>query len=266
MKEYSLQRRILSWVVTVPYVPLFGFILCFFHPLQMIALRFGYTAHKIVLDLMNLCLVTNFRTAGTRFKVTFDTPIPEQTPVILVSNHQSMYDIPLIIWNLRKYHPKFIAKRELGKGIPSISFALRHMGSVLIDRGSQAQALEAIGEFGKTIATRQFMACIFPEGTRARDGKMKHFKSAGLITLLRTMPDALVVPMALDGSWELVRYKLLPIPFGVTVTFQVLAPVSREGKDERAIVAECELRIRAALGQVEPCTSTAGVTQTAPHP
>ena len=45
-----------------------------------------------------------------------------------------MYDISPIMWYLRKHHVKFVAKKELGKGIPSVSYNLRHGGSILIDR------------------------------------------------------------------------------------------------------------------------------------
>ena len=69
-------------------------------------------------------------------------------PLIIVSNHQSMNDIPPIIWYMRKYHPKFVSKIELGKGIPSVSYNLRHGGSALIDRKDSKQALVAIARFG----------------------------------------------------------------------------------------------------------------------
>ena len=45
---------------------------------------------------------------------------------------------------MRQFHPKFISKKELGKGIPSVSFNLRHGGSALIDRKNPMQAVEAI--------------------------------------------------------------------------------------------------------------------------
>ncbi len=242
-------HRVVSWLLTAPYVPLFWGILCFFHPLQMIALPLGYRAHKFVLDLMNLCLIINFRTVGTRFRIQFDYTPPEGAEIIFVSNHQSMYDIPFIIWIMRRYHPKFISKKELGKWIPSISFALRNMGSVLIDRGDSSQAIAAIEEFGRSVAEKKWSAVIFPEGTRARDGKMKHFKSAGLSTLIKNMPNAEIVPIAIDGSWELVRYNLFPVPFGRTVHFTVLPPIKNNGKSGKEIAADCENAIRTALSQ-----------------
>ena len=43
-------------------------------------------------------------------------------PIIVVSNHQNMMDIPPLIWYFRHQHAKFISKKELGRGIPSVSF------------------------------------------------------------------------------------------------------------------------------------------------
>jgi 1-acyl-sn-glycerol-3-phosphate acyltransferase len=162
-----------------------------------------------------------------------------------------MYDIPLLIWYLRRYHPKFIAKAELGKGIPSISFALRNMGSVLIDRGNQRQALPAIQRFGTEMQDKRYAAVIFPEGTRARDGRMKNFKPGGLVALMESMPEALIVPIAIEGSWEMLRWNFLPVPFGVRLGVSVLKTIPREAKDPRQIVEETESAIRAHMGQLD---------------
>lgn len=242
-------KKILTWVLTPPYIVLFFSILLVFHPIQMIALLLGYRAHKWALDMMNFCLVQNFRTMGTTFDVSVSPKIPSDRPIIFVSNHQSMYDIPCMIWYLRRFHPKFIAKKELGRGIPSISFALRNMGSVLIERKNQSQAIPAIEAFGKKCSERNWAASIFPEGTRARDGAMKQFKPGGLITLMRAMPDAAIVPLALDGSWTLVRYNLWPVPWGTRVYLHALDPVEREA-DERVFVEKLEKIVRDEVERV----------------
>ena len=61
-------------------------------------------------------------------------------PVVFVANHQSLYDIPPFIWFMRSNHPKFISKIELAKGIPSVSYNLRHGGAALIDRKNPRQS------------------------------------------------------------------------------------------------------------------------------
>jgi 1-acyl-sn-glycerol-3-phosphate acyltransferase len=107
--------------------------------------------------------------------------------------------------------------------------------------------MRAIQKFGKQVEEHRFAACIFPEGTRARDGVMKEFNPAGLTMLMRVAPSATIVPVAIDGSWELMRYSMLPIPFGVRVKCTVLTPISRHEKSDKEVVRVVEDRIREAL-------------------
>ena len=93
---------------------------------------------------MNFIFVRLTNLLGTTFKFENIESVPKNVPIIFVSNHQSMYDIIAMIWYLRRFHCKFVSKKELGKGIPSISFNLRHGGSVLIDRKDPKQAIPAI--------------------------------------------------------------------------------------------------------------------------
>ncbi len=183
---------------------------------------------------------------GTRY--TFRNPhdIPTDKPLIITTNHQSMYDIPPIIWYMRKHHPKFVSKKELGKGIPSVSFNLRHGGSVLIDRKDAKQALQQIAVLGQYIETHNRSAVIFPEGTRSRDGRPKPFKPMGLKTLLQNAPSALVVPISINNSWKLLRYGKFPMGLGAHLHFQVHAPIPNMGEPEE-IIARTEAAIKKGI-------------------
>ena len=143
-----------------------------------------------------------------------------------------------------------MAKKELARGIPSISFNLRHGGNTLIDRGNRDQAIAAIEEIGRRAQARGVSVVIYPEGTRARDGEMGAFKPAGTLALLAAAPALAVVPVAIDGSWELLRYGLRPIPFGTRVRVRVGAPIPRaSGEDREALLARVEAEIRQTIGR-----------------
>jgi len=145
-------RKILSFILSAIFYLLFGVFLLIFHVLQWLGYNIGkYRGHKIAVDLMNGTLTYLLYVLGTRIKFISKYPIPENVPLIIVSNHQSMNDISPISWFLRKHHPKFVSKMELGKGIPSVSYNLTHGGSVLIDRKDSRQALTALKEFGQYI-------------------------------------------------------------------------------------------------------------------
>lgn len=170
---------------------------------------------------------------GTRYSFDNTQDIPIDRPLIIVSNHQSMYDIPPIIWHMRKYHPKFVSKKELGKGIPSVSYNLRHGGSVLIDRKDGKQAITEIGNLGAYIEKHKRSAVIFPEGTRSRDGHPKSFKPMGLKMLIKKAPSAIVVPITINNSWKLLRYGKFPMGIGAHLKFKVHQPLENtENFDE----------------------------------
>ena len=152
---------------------------------------------------------------GTRFTFNVDGDIPKNAPLIIVSNHQSMWDIPPIIWHLRKLHPAFISKKELGKGIPSISYNLTHGASILIDRKKPLEATQQIIDLGKYAAKNKRSVVIFPEGTRSKDGKHMAFKTRGLKTLFKQVPEGYVLPITVNNSWKLQRYGLFPMGMGV---------------------------------------------------
>src|SRR5690606_11759769 len=128
-------KKLLAYPLSVVFYFFFFLTLVVFHPIQWISLNLGgYKAHKRSVDILNFFLLRCLNLLGTKFY--FDNPqqLPTDRSCIFVANHQGTYDIPPIIWHLRQQHPKFVSKKELGKGIPSISYNLRHGGSILIDR------------------------------------------------------------------------------------------------------------------------------------
>src|SRR5690606_2175888 len=105
------------------------------HPIQWLCFKLGgINTHKTSVDMMNLLLMGTYYLVGGRIKFFNPHKLPISRPIIFVANHQSMYDIPPLVWHLRKHHAKFISKIELSSGLPSISFNLRHGGGANIDR------------------------------------------------------------------------------------------------------------------------------------
>jgi 1-acyl-sn-glycerol-3-phosphate acyltransferase len=167
------------------------------------------------------------------------------TPYLLVSNHQSLYDIAMMGGLMLTNYPKYVAKKELAFGIPSVSYHLKHGGNAIIDRSNRGQALVAIRALGEQAVARGVSAVIYPEGTRARDGVLKPFKRAGMHELLAAAPELPVVPIAIDGSWKLVERRLGPIPFGTRVEVAILDPIGRAPDEDReALIDRVEATIR----------------------
>lgn len=214
-------KKILSYILSSIFYFLYGIFLLFFHVLQWLGFNLGkHKGHKLAVDLMNCTFTYLLYVLGTRIKFIGKHPFPKNVPLIIVSNHQSMHDISPLSCYLRKRHPKFISKIELGKGIPSISYNLRHGGSVLIDRKDSRQSLAAIKKFGKYIEKNNYAAVIFPEGTRSKNGTPKRFSKNGLKILTKNIPSAYVVPVTVNNCWKLNKNGMFPLGLGVKITFE----------------------------------------------
>lgn len=218
-------KKILLFPLSVIFYLAFILVLLVFHVLQWVTLKMGYQPHKITVDYLNFWLLACLYLIGNRSTYKNEQHLPTDKPLIIVSNHQSMFDIIALSWYLRKHHPKFISKIELGKGWPSVSFNLKHGGSVLIDRSNPRQSIPALTKFGRYIQANNRAAVIFPEGTRSKTGKPKSFNTTGLKILLKNIPDALVVPVAINNSWKLLKYGSFPVNSGVNLSMEVLPPV-----------------------------------------
>lgn len=222
--------KIISYPISVVYYLLFGLILVIFHPIQWICFNyFGYKAHKKSVDILDLFIVANTYLLGTRYKIENLNKLPENKPLIIAANHQSLYDIPAIIWFMRKVHPKFISKIELGKGIPSISYNLTHGGSVVIDRKDPKQSLTAIKNIAEYIETNKRSAVIFPEGTRSKTGHPAPFAESGLKILCKYAPSAYIVPVTINNSWKMTKWGTFPLGLGNKLIFTIHEPIAVKG-------------------------------------
>jgi 1-acyl-sn-glycerol-3-phosphate acyltransferase len=205
----------------------FIFSLCLFHPIQWICLRvFGYQAHKRSVDFLDLFLMLTPNFLLSTSKCENIELIPTGKPIIFVANHQGIFDIVGMAWFLRKFHPKFVSKIELGRNIPSISFNLTHGGSVLIDRKDPKQALPLLKKMGEYIELHKRSTIIYPEGTRTHDGKPKEFAPNGLKILCKYSPSAIVVPITINNSWKAFRYGKFPLGIGNRITFTIHQPIA----------------------------------------
>lgn len=241
-------KNILAYFLTLIYYVAFGLTLGIFHIIQWMSLKLGgYHAHKVSVDYFNLVLVWCLRILGIRFKFINEQKLPENKPLIFVSNHQSMYDISPLYVFLKPYHIKFVAKKELGKWIPGVSFNLKHGGSVIIDRKNPRQALTALKNFAEYIEKNRYSAVMFPEGTRSRDGVPKKFHADGMKVIMKFAPTAIIVPITINNSWKINKNGLFPLGTGIHVTIQVHEPVEPGNMDIESRIFIVEQTIKASI-------------------
>lgn len=242
--------KLIAIPLTIIFYTFFGLLLVIFHLIQILALHLGgYHAHKKSVEILNYLIIKCFLLVGSRVKFQGFEKLPQNRPLIIVSNHQSQWDIPPVVWGFRKHHPKFISKIELAKNIPSISYNLRHGGSALIDRKNGAQSIRELIKLGEKVEKNNYAVCIYPEGTRSADGKMKKFQPGGIKTLLKAAPSAIIVPFVIDGNYKLQTNKSWIINPGVKLTYTVLDPIEPGMIPAEELVEKTEQAIRNYLKQ-----------------
>ncbi len=158
--------------------------------------EYEQTGAKIIFDLFRA-----FR--GFRLSVTNPRNLKIPSHCLVISNHQSLLDILVLISILGiERKPRFVAKKELQIGIPLVSFVLRKGGHSLIYRhGAPIDTMRIISTMAKTCAKEKACPTIFPEGTRSRNGVLGPFHSAGVRKILdvEALP---VAAIAIDGGWR----------------------------------------------------------------
>jgi 1-acyl-sn-glycerol-3-phosphate acyltransferase len=222
-------QKLVNWAVTVPFLIVFGLVLLVYDIVGRIVRPFSLAGFEWVMGALQATLVWVYRIFGTRLTVDRSPRVQPNTGYIIISNHQSLYDIVLIGGLLFSNLPKYVAKEELGRWIPSVSLNLKRGEHALIDRGDAAQALEEIVGLGRRVQARNRSAVIFPEGTRSRDGSLGPFKRAGPRALLEAADRLPVVPVAVQGSWRL--NKMWPFHPGSRVHIAIGDPIERHPDD-----------------------------------
>lgn len=231
-------RTIRDWFFSIPTVIAFGLTLVVFDISGRVALLFGRRPFEWTMAVLQRTLLGVFKISAVRFDVQGLDKFDDEGGYLFVSNHQSMYDVPIFGGILTKNFPKYVAKRSLARGIPSISLNLRRGGNALIDRGDKAGAMEAIAEMAEACQRRDVSAVIFPEGTRSRDGSLGKYHVGGVAALMAGAPDLKIVPTVIDGSWRVFEHNMFPVPFGVRVKVAFGDPIARTDIDDPGVIAE----------------------------
>jgi 1-acyl-sn-glycerol-3-phosphate acyltransferase len=252
-------KNVVDWLCTIPFLVLFGLTLVIFEPIARIARLFGIRPMEATMGVMQQVLLGVFGITGTRLQVERSDQIRPRTGYIIVSNHQSMFDVPIFGGILFSNFPKYVAKKELGRWLPSVSFNLKHGGNAVIDRDDPEQARRAIRELGEAAERRNVAVVIFPEGTRSRDGRLKSFRLGGIKELLAAAPSLPVVPATIDGAWKLLEKKLFPVPFGTKVKVRFSDPLQRMvGEDPAEVLDRVRRTIEATLMEWRAAPASAG--------
>lgn len=171
--------------------------------------------------------------ARVKIRKELDTINPDDT-VILMVNHQSFLDIPILFTTFADHRKiGFVAKKSLFS-IPIFGAAMREAGHIPIDRSNRRSAMKSI-DIACESAERGYTVVIFPEGTRNHDREnLGEFKIGGIIMALKTkLP---IAPVIIHGSREVLpkgRFLFKPGKKNVTIKALPQIPTGSYSLKER---------------------------------
>ena len=186
----------------------------------------GYFAHWCARTWSRLILGTTGVSVAVRG---LERLTPGRT-YVFVSNHQSIYDIPVLFWSL-PYQLRIIAKDSLGN-FPFLGWHLRRTGHMLVDRRKPDRV--AIFGWASRLMSQGLSLIVFPEGTRSADGRVGRFKGGSFYLALEAgLP---VVPLSVIGSRHvMLKGRLATYPGHVTlVVHDPIETTGMSGADAKA--------------------------------
>jgi 1-acyl-sn-glycerol-3-phosphate acyltransferase len=183
--------------------------------------RSGNVAHRCARAWARMIL----KTTGVRVRVSGLEHLERGRSYVLASNHQSLYDIP-ILFSVIPMQLRIVAKASLGR-IPFMGWHLRRAGHLLVDRRRPGPDIvrkmrRLVGESSSLI--------VFPEGTRSQNGVVQRFKKGPfLVAIDAGLP---IVPVSIAGSRHVMKKgRLMVCPGEVELTIHEPIPTTGRGRD-----------------------------------
>lgn len=222
-----------DWTRSIPAsAVLAGAMLTFDLPLRAIDRLAGQRRLVDAGHLLAKLLWRAFTLTGAELEVLGREHIVPGERYLLVANHQGFSDVIVISTALSELQARYVAKRELAHGWPSISYLIVASGSAVIDRKHPEAAIAEIERLGHQAKREGWSVAIFPEGTRAKDGVPRTWKVRGVKALLDTTGPCRVLPVSLRGGSELFAHNGVPFRAGVKMACIVHPPIDPPGPDD----------------------------------
>ena len=196
------------------------------------------------------------KTTGVRPQVSGLELLDDRRSYVLASNHQSIYDIPILFASL-PLQLRIVAKASLGR-FPILGWHLHNKGHLLVDRRKPGAAND---DKMPRLVSEAHSLIVFPEGTRSVDGTVARFKKGTfLVAVDAQLP---VVPVSISGSRNVMRKGRLMVCPG-DVRLIVHAPLPTAGV-KRPQLPEFAERVRTIVrtGVDEPPARQPGAEQPA---
>ena len=146
-----------------------------------------------------------------------------RNPYVVVSNHQSMADIPVL--SHLPWEMKWMAKKELFS-VPFVGWELKLAGDIRVDRDNPRDAVRSI-RMARKYLDQRCSVMVFPEGTRSRDGHIGPFHDGAFrLAIDAGVP---VLPVVVEGTFGCLPKRSWRFGKATAIKIVVLEPISTEG-------------------------------------
>jgi 1-acyl-sn-glycerol-3-phosphate acyltransferase len=218
----------------------------------------GRTDYKVCDVRLDAWSKTLLDQARITLQITGREHVVPGTSYVVMSNHQSHYDIPVMFQALG-LRVRMIAKTELFK-IPVMGRAMLDSGFVELDRSNRRRAVESMRVAKGRILKDALSIWIAPEGTRSLDGRPGPFKTGGFYLALDAgVP---ILPVSIDGTIDVLRSGDTVVHKGRTVRVKIHPPIDvSEFTRPRMRDLMDIVRTRIEAGLPQPSGSSAAVAE-----
>ncbi|CAN5680247.1 lysophospholipid acyltransferase family protein [soil metagenome] len=171
---------------------------------------------------------------------------------VIMSNHQSHYDIP-VLYHVLGGNIRMVAKKELFR-VPVFGRAMEAAGFISVDRSNRTRAVASLNK-AKEVLARGLSVFIAPEGTRSKTGELLPFKKGGFnLAIDMGLP---ILPVSIDGTRHALPPSAARSTSGVKVRVRILPAIDtaiyaargRDGRD--ALLADVRSQIAASVALSE---------------
>ncbi|WDP85497.1 MAG: 1-acyl-sn-glycerol-3-phosphate acyltransferase [Desulfobacter sp.] len=203
-----------KWFIVIPFMILNTMIM------GMICIIVGFFFSQDAADILAVFWSRLSCAIGpVRVKITGKKNYTRFKSYVVVSNHQSMVDIP-VIHGFLGLKIKWVMKQEL-RNIPVFGSACNQLGCIFVDRSNHDAAVQSI-EAAKKKLSQKASVLFFAEGTRSRDGKVMPLKKGAFVFAMETgVP---ILPVTIKNSMDLLPPDTMDLTPG-TVEIIVHRPV-----------------------------------------
>jgi len=186
-----LFRNILAFFIA------FLLILLIFIPVLIVSGLFKHK--KFLFSQSRLVIKTTLTLLGVQAKVRGLAAVDFSVPQVVICNHLSNLDGPLLV-SVLPVNPRVLIKAEARK-MPLVGWVMKLADFVFVDRSSPQRRQQALAEAIEKVKKKRYSFLVFPEGTRSKDGRMRDFKKGSFLIALRAgVP---VLPVKISGTHQL---------------------------------------------------------------